>query len=236
MRILCLLLLLGALAAVVVLRNDLAKARLDHAELREVNLEVRELVEKNAELVPVDFDPDELERLREANRDIHKLRNEIRQIREKKAELPQLQTVNQSLQAELERRKNQPGSAAMAGRPGERAPLVSEVLLDAGQATPEAAIQTMIWAMSQGNFERAAQVIPSLRKNLQDVPPDQLKTMAPSGFAWGERKDISETEVVIKVLLFPPGSNAFDPDETMLVPFTLKQTGTQWQVFESFKE
>jgi hypothetical protein len=91
--------------------------------------------------------------LREETRNLARLRNEVTQLRRQQAELAAARTENDELLKAKEtgpaiRRKTPSGFRSR------------EQLQNAGYATPEAALETLFWAMREGNAEVAMQSLP----------------------------------------------------------------------------
>ena len=125
---------------------------------------------------------EELERLRTETVEIHKLRNEVRQLRTGAAETERLRSENQQL-----RGANRPNQAA--AKTAEAAATAAgpqdgyqakESWHFAGYTTPEAALQSVVWAMREGDT----------RTLVASMAPDELTRMMKD--EWGGK---SEAEI-----------------------------------------
>jgi hypothetical protein len=93
-------------------------------------------------------DAEEIDRLREENRDLLKLRNEVSQLRDAREEFQKVNAENQRLQSLA---KNAPHSQA---KQASMQPILIRIhnLYDRGLSTPEAAVETLLWAEHAQNF------------------------------------------------------------------------------------
>jgi predicted metalloprotease with PDZ domain len=106
-RVLAGVVLLGLGAVALVQHRELAGARLELGQLRqELGGSQRAQVQREP-VFPGSVDTDELERLRNENRDLLRLRNEVRQLREQQQELEKLRAAN----AQLLQAYGRPGAA-----------------------------------------------------------------------------------------------------------------------------
>ena len=146
---LCVLLLAGAVAGVFFQQRVLRKARADNQQLREEDKEAQLLTGENATMDRWRQESREIQKLRDETKDLHKLRNEVRQLREQKPEWNKLRAENQRLRAGLK-----PNSSPASGTSEPANMIAKERLSDAGFGSPEAAIQTLFWALCEGNIGR----------------------------------------------------------------------------------
>src|SRR5262249_14141656 len=105
---------------------------------------------------------DEIARLREQNRDLLKLRNEVGQLRAAKTALEKPARGNASASA-------QPGAAPETAV---QLPILiaPETMSNLGLSTPEAALQTFLWACREGNVEVLTNCIVPSRVRQSEVP------------------------------------------------------------------
>lgn len=170
--------------------------------------------------------------LREANRDLPKLRNEVRQLRERQDVLGKMQVENQRLASQIQAGITAPKS--ITEMPGA---VAKERWVNAGLATPEAAVQTLFWAMRDANIEMVAGCLkPSegeqLLQQYKQSGDEQRKRMQEGfsafskvkGFCIVEQKAESAEKVVIRFLV-AAGS---DP-----VEIPVRRYGAEWRI-ESF--
>src|SRR5437867_1879734 len=148
-KIVCALLLAGAVTAALVQRSALSRDRAENRRLREQGSEAQRLARENANLDQLRQQNHEVENLRNETRDLHKLRNEVRQLRQQKPDLDKLRSENQRLRAPT----NAAGGPTPRG-PDARPAVTKEMLADAGLGSLEAAIQTFFWAFREGNAQR----------------------------------------------------------------------------------
>jgi hypothetical protein len=168
----------------------------------------------------------EIAELRTKNRDIHKLRGQIAEARQTRREVEGLQAQNTTFRRQIEEAKTN-RSATFP-------------LLNKGQGTPEAALETAFWSMYQGDLQNLARVMPMMTDEFERRPPEErtnsvmmLKAMASTiqGMQVLDRKLDSANEVELTVeMQWREGSelnSAFGPKKSA---FVLRQTNNLWQV------
>ena len=155
-----------------------------------------------------------------------RLRNQAAQLRVATNELQQLR-----MQASQSRPSTQTteGTPASAGA-GELVP--REAWSFAGYATPEAAFQSMVFAMSQGDHttylasttgEQAAQS----RKKFEEKTPEEYgehlrrETAKVTSYRILEKDEVSPDETVL--VIYAAGAGG-------LLPFTMQKVGNEWKV------
>jgi len=145
-------LLLASLAVLWAQRSRLAALGQESERLRAELAEAQRLIGVN-QTAQNGQQHEELERLRSEAQEIHKLRNEVSQLRAGAKETERLRTENLQLRA-----ANRPPQAAP--RIGEAVPPAAasqagyhpkESWTFAGYTTPEAALQSLVWAMREGD-------------------------------------------------------------------------------------
>ncbi|MDA1274170.1 MAG: hypothetical protein O2960_08970 [Verrucomicrobia bacterium] len=171
----------------------------------------------------------EVHRLKTETRDLHKLRNEVRQLREQTKDLDGLRAENERLTVAVAKLEESPSATSAAPRPS----YTLEQLQNSGQATPEATLVTMFWAMKQGDPATAARCWSSdeAGKFFNLGTPDdfsrQSKNMA-NGFGElriaGERI-ISAEEVLLGVQMLSKG---YEIPEEFSMPF--RRIGGEWKL------
>jgi len=211
-----------ALAMVLFKQSTVARLREEQAGLAGSGDEVSRLTHENSELQAAHGGGDESAKLREGNRDLPKLRNEARQLRRKLDELNALKAENERLRAQQAAIAS--GKMTTVHPPGF---VGRNQLFDAGLGTPEDALQTTIWAWSQGNFDRMLQCMTSdgtkdfkqeLEKNRDEMA--KLGAALP-GYRIVETNAASADEVIFKVELMS------DEEGT---PMHVRRVGNEWKV------
>jgi len=137
--------LAGVGAPLVFQRQTNAKLREENVALRQQAAEARELRERLARLRALEVDAAELERLRAEHADLMRLRGQVGEL--------QRELANYKGAASARRNDKVPGAH------DSNLTLTSDALQDAGAATPEAAIQTMLWAATLKNGGRFAELL-----------------------------------------------------------------------------
>jgi cell division protein FtsB len=157
----------------------------------------------------------------EDSAELLQLRNQAAQVIQLRAQVAQLRAENQQLRA--------------APRPAEAAAVVPrESWAFAGYATPEAALQSLLFAMSQRDqnaFVEALSPEEAARhsEQLQDKTPEQIaekwsrqteKITRLTGYRILDRDELSPEEMVL-VVYAGPGQG--------LLPMQMKKVGEQWK-------
>lgn len=216
--------LAGVVAAVVLEQNAIGAARAEQKVLTSESEEARRLTAQNQGIEKLRAENEEVVKLREENKELLKLRNEVRRLRRDAEGLGQLRSENQGLEARLK-------SVSQPGQPVEIPAdyIKRDALMDAGQATPEATVQTFFWAQCQGKIERAADCELSGR-DYKDWTAEERekegKRMADgfrnfSGFRIAGKHEISPDEVELDLQSNPGGST---------MPMKLKRTDAGWKL------
>ena len=178
---------------------------------------------------------EELERLRAEAREVHKLRNEVSQLRAGVKESDQLWAENQRLRGagrQIQTAQST-GVAAPSAAASQDGYYAKENWAFTGYATPEAALQSVIWAMREGDTRTLlASVTPEEMERMQkewgnkteaQVSADTKRgTDKISGIRILESKTLSEDEVVLSV--FAAGG------EDKVQKISLKRYGSEWKM------
>jgi hypothetical protein len=106
---------------------------------------------------------EDIERLREENRDIHKLRGQISQAREKRRAFEKMQAENAQLRKRIADVKVNPDAANTDPFP----------LSNKGQSTPEATVETMFWSMYKGDMESLSRIMPMMTREFEKMPAEE---------------------------------------------------------------
>lgn len=123
----------------------------------------------------------ELERLRTEALEVHKLRNEVSQLRTGAKELARLKTENQQLRATPRQFQSTPRTDATASpaATSKEGFYAKEDWTFTGYATPETALQSVVWAMREGDT----------RTFLASLTPEEIARVQKE---WGNK---SEAEI-----------------------------------------
>ena len=166
---------LGLVAAFFLLQRSAPSRLAIRDGAQEEAVEPTALLPELSARTEVAVDPQEIQRLRDATRDLSKLRNEVSQLRREMAEVQRLSQENDALQS---RQLSIPSPPLFALFTGQEV-LARESWIDAGLGTPAATVQTYLWAGSQGNLQRAAECVdPALVAHLADHQ-DRLYQLVP---------------------------------------------------------
>ena len=220
------LVLLVMIGGAVTLQSAIKDARTEQQELSKAGADAGAQAEGKDGSLPAGAN-DEVLRLREANKDLPKLRNEVRQLRRRADEMAKLRADNERLQ-----NVSKQGAKQYPPDFVRRAALV-----DKGLATPEATIQTFMWAMTQGNVSRMKDCMSAedAAKLSQQQSDDQMREdmakagKAIPGFRIAGRHDISPSEVEITVEVMPSADGSIGSDGTDR-PIKLKRVGNDWKL------
>jgi hypothetical protein len=220
MRSLLLLFLASAVVMGILQHGAIAKANIERQGLLRNSEEVDRLMRENAEIAQLRATNHELEEFRPRQRELARLRNEVGQLRAQAAEAAKLRQENQRL-ASLQNGLPRHDTDAMP------AGFISKAAMsDAGLSTPEAAVQTFLHAMAEGDGKRVFQC----KFNAGQPTPEEEEDLSESlrrefanfpGFLIGETKIISPDEEEIGVQASPGG---------VIFPIHLVRNGSEWNV------
>ena len=213
-----------------------SQLRQDNRTLRDEIQAKEEAASRNAANTLASRDQ-EVGRLRVEAQEVHKLRNEVTQLQAFGSELERLRAENQRL-------KTAPISSSSSAVQNSQEPdyFAKENWLFAGYATPDAALQSSLWAMREGdlktlqatmtpdgwarigqgtgNEELAAKIEEEIKRKVGDT----------SGFRILERKAISEDEVVLRIHADGGGSSTGDQN------IIFKRLDGEWKVERSHRD
>jgi uncharacterized membrane protein len=213
--------LAGAVAIALQEHREIEQARAEQAALMAESQEAQRLAEENKGITALRDSNTEAEKLREQNKDLPALRNDARQLRRAAADLEKLRAENQQLLGKINAAKSPGGPGAVPAGFIPRA-----AMQDVGASTPEAAVQTFLWAMTQGNLERLAQLTgadgPPMPLNAEQQK-SRLSQEAQNfpGFAIAEKNIISADEVEIGLQTSMGGT---------IAPIKLRRVDNEWKV------
>lgn len=222
-RLLCVLLLAGAVAMIFANQKTAARLRVEHDQLLSVNQEAAKLQAENEQLEKLRAENAEFQRLRAENKDLPKLRNDVRQLRRTVDVLNKLRVENERLTIQQAARSTTP----IAPRAVPENFIYRTALMDAGLATPEAAAQTFFWAMCRGDLQRLGQCTVNGPEvggtGNPDVERERLVQESAKfpGFAITGKTQTAPDEVTLNVQTSAGGS---------VVPMKLKFVGGEWKV------
>jgi hypothetical protein len=219
-RSLCLLFLASAVVVGILQHGAIAKANIERQALLKDSQEVDRLTRENAEIAQLRTTNHELEEYRPRQRELARLRNEVGRLRAQAAEAAKLRLENQRLASSLDGAPPHDKDAMPAG-------FIARVAMsDAGLSTPEAAVQTYLHAMSEGDVKRVFQcqsidvaLTPEQEENQCESFRRQFANFP--GFIIGETKIISPDEEQIGVQASTGG---------VIFPIHLHRNGNEWNV------
>jgi hypothetical protein len=180
---------------------------------------------------------DEIKRLRAENRDIYKLRGQISQARDKRREFERMQAENARLREQIKNIKSNPHRASTSS---------TFSLINKGQATPDAALETTFWSMYQGDVETLSRAMPMATMQFEQMPPEEktnnlamLKVMASTieKLEVVDRKSDSPDEAHLTVrFTAPQGSTLNAVLDRGKTTFVLRRTNDFWQIVGERRE
>ena len=224
---------LSILVAVLVLvfqRSTLSTARKENAQLRQAKAEAAQLATENQSISEVRAQNQQLEELRTANRELPKLRNEVRQLRSQGAQIERLRQENQRLASAL----NSLNSGKAKSFSEMEGYVSKESLSHAGFATPEAALQTFLWAIREGRIDAVAECIspdgrPSFQGEFANKTEEEQKKslqqglgqlIRSSGYRVVDREQVGEDKVKLGIQAVAGG---------IIAKVVLRRVGNEWK-------
>ena len=141
--------------AFFVQKHAISTARQENAALLQEQAEAAQLAGENQSTSELREQKQQLEELRAANLELPKLRNEVRQLRSQGAQIERLRQENQRLASAL----NSLNSGKAKAFSETEGYVSKESLSHAGFATPEAALQTFLWAVREGRVDAVAECL-----------------------------------------------------------------------------
>jgi hypothetical protein len=178
---------------------------------------------------------EELERLRAEAREVHRLRDEVSQLRAGVKEADQFRTENQRLRGTGRPLQAAPstGVAAPSATASQEGYYTKENWAFTGYATPEAALQSVIWAMREGDTRTllaslAPEEMARMQKEWGNKSEAQVSADAKrgtdklSGIRILESKALSDDEVVLSV--YAAGG------EDKVQKISMKRYGAEWRM------
>jgi len=233
-------LFLASLAVHVVERRRISGLRQDNESLREDLAAAKQLIDAKSsdQSRPPN---EELERLRAEAREVHRLRNEVSQLRAGVKQADQLRAENQRLRAAGKPLQAAPstGVAVPSAAISQEGYSAKENWAFIGYATPEAALQSVIWAMREGDTRTllasvTAEEMERMHKEWGNKSEAQISADAKrgtdklSGIRILESKTLSDDEVVLSV--YAAGG------EDKVQKISMKRYGAEWKMAGPKKE
>lgn len=214
--------------------QQLGRLRAENASLQQSATEANQLradLEKSAGIKTQDA-AEEIERLRAENRDLLRLRGEVNQLRDAKVQFEKVSAENDRLRAQVQN--------AAKPDPGAMKPIVIRMdsLSDHGLSTPEATVQTFLWAEHDGSMDELLRCMaperwPSISNSIPEVrrkdffeqtrrEMDQFVSMEIVA-----RKDVNSTTIMLG--LQPVQRNG---ELGPKISFTLTLRDGEWKLLE----
>jgi hypothetical protein len=227
-------LLMASVAVVVVQQRRITGLRQEKEMIREELAIAQQSINTKAS-EPIRTSKEDLERLQAEAREVHKLRNEVSQLRTGMKEADQLRAENQRLRGAVRAPQAAAGTGAGAppATPSQEGYFAKENWAFTGYATPEAALQSVIWAMREGDTRTfLASLAPEEMARLQKEWGDKTEAQVGadtkrgtdkiSGVRILESKSLSADEVVLSV--YAAGG------EDHVQKISMKRYGTEWRM------
>lgn len=210
---------------ILIIQNNgaISRLRAEQRTLSAQSQEARQLEQQSNDIAQLRGQVEGVEQLRAENADLPKLRNEVTQLRKQTNDTILLRAENQRLQAEA---KNLAAPASPA------APFVPKAMLkDVGLGSPEATLQTFLWASDQGNAGRIIDCIGEgfgVDTNVAAQMSQHLKNASQfQGYQIMETREIPPDGMAL--LVRAPGLNPTQDSS----PIYLKRIGNEWKIIPS---
>jgi hypothetical protein len=146
-----------AVAAVLLLWSQakaVSRLERENKQLRILAAEAHRLSDENQHIPELRVAAAQAQQLRTETRDLHRMRGEIHQLRNGEKKLKQARADNEQLH------KLQAAGASSTDPATVPVPFVTQAeLADVGQATPDALVQTLFYAMREGDFGRMKECV-----------------------------------------------------------------------------
>jgi hypothetical protein len=221
----------AALTAVLLRQTVLSNARSENQALQSASQEAQRLAVQNADMERLRAENREIEALRAETRDIHKLRNEVRQLREQAKGLAQVQSENQRLKGMMGSRTNTTPPVATSQ------PLTTlDQVAYLGLETPEATLQSFLWAVRQENVQAFRNCLtPERQKEIESQSEEEIRAKMKEmksqfkGFQIAAKKEISTDEVQLGLQV-----SVENQQEQPKTALTFKRIDYQWKLDAPF--
>ena len=221
-----------AVTCALLWQTALSKVRSENADLQRARVEAQRLTSENADMERLRAENREIETLRAETQDIHKLRNEVRQLREQAKALAPVQSENQRLKATVAARTN---AAASVATPQ---PLITlDQVAYFGMDTPEATLQSFLWAVRQENVQAFRNCLtPERQKEIESQSEEQIRANMKEmksqfkGFQIAAKKEIATNEVQLGLQV-----SVENQPEQPKIAFTFKRIAYEWKLDAPFR-
>jgi len=217
-------------AVVIFLRNANSDARTANEVLQRDQAETVQLMKENQSISEIRDTNTQIDGLRNSHQELLRLRNEVRQLRAQGSEVEKLRQENQRLAStikSLSSRKS-PSFAEMEGY------AAKETWSHSGFATPEAALQTLLWAVREGQISAVAECMSpesrpgferefakkseeAKKKALQDGLGQLVQT---GGYSLVDKEEVAEDKVLLGIQAVAGGTVA---------KVVLRRFGNEWK-------
>lgn len=220
-RSVCIIALAGAIAVLIFNQESIARARTEQQSLLQEKQECERLAVDNAELDSLQTVNETVKKLRAENQDLPRLRNEVRNLRKQADEAAKLRAENRQLSSRLEQ-----AVSTVRSLPADYVHRAS--IADVGFSTPEAAVETFLHAMTQGDIHRLNQC--AVQPDDHGMTEEQIRSEAKKmqehfaafpGYRISKKEIISAEEVKVGIESAVGGVS---------MPMTLKFIGGEWKV------
>lgn len=230
MRAIITVIVLGLTAAIVVQSTRVSKLKAENEALRQQIAAALAHVDALEQRRP---QPNAAAVSEEAQTELLRLRNQAAQLKQATNELHKLRAQAQQLQAAAQQARSAEAVAAAAPQPtAASAAVPRESWAFAGYATPEAALQSTLFSMSQGDLQTflaslAPEEAQRVQKSLESKPPEQVaqetqRDMAKvKSFQILNREDLAPDRVVLHV---------YAAGEDRLQRVLVQKIGDEWKM------
>jgi len=208
----------GGVVIGVLQRGALARATVEHQVLRADGDEAERLTRENSGIPQLRATNEEVKRLRQNNRELARLRNEVSQLRAQAAEAARIRAENKRLTTLL-----------ASGAPSDAQPanFISRAkMADMGLGSPEAALQTYLYAAFNGDVKRLMQC----QSTQADLTPKEENEQAE-----GWRREFADFPgyFIADTKIISPDVEQIDVQATVggvIFPVHLIRNGNEWNV------
>ena len=222
--------LAGAFGVVVFQKSAISSARQENTKMRQVREEAARLAQENHSIAELRLQNQAMKSLRNSHEGLLKLRNEVRQLRAQGSEVEKLRQENQRLVATIKSLSSgkPPSFAEMEGYSPK------ESWSHSGFATPEAALQTFLWAVREGQIQAIAECMSpesrprferefaqkseeAKKKALQDGLGQLVQT---GGYRLVDKEEVADDKVLLGIQAVAGGTVA---------KVVLRRFGNEWK-------
>lgn len=209
-------------------RSALSDLREENRRLRDHTAAAERMARENGDIPQLRVENEEIRTLRTETRDLHKLRNEVRQLREQVKGLAQVRNENQRLRISASRTNTATTSAAV------QPPVTLDQVSFMGMETPEATLQSFLWAVRQEDIQTFRNCLTPERQaemasRSEDMIREYVKGLKSqmNGLRIAARKDVSADEVQLGLLIY---AENLEPHAESKAALSFKRIGNQWRL------